>query len=438
MTRLQTLRARALSLHTQMQARLDAAVENGEPRVFTEDEQTAHDGDQRNLDAFTTQIEAEERHAVVTPPEPTPDEPPEPQAHVTHEPGDEPFADIGEQMRAIVRMSNPSNPVQDDRQVRVEREARAASGLSEAVPADGGFQIQKDFVAEIKGRMHDGGQILQRVNRTPISAGSNGLKFNVIKENSRVDGSRAGGVRGYWADEAATVTKSQPELRQVELTLSKLMGLMYATDELLADGPALAARAMRDFSDELRFKTEDAFFRGDGAGKPTGILDHGGTIDVAKESGQAATTIVFENIQKMWSRCLNRSNSVWMINQDTEPELNNMSIAVGTGGHAVYLPAGGLSVAPFATLMGRPVIPVEFCSTLGTSGDIVLADWSAYEMIDKGTPQADTSMHVRFLYGEETFRITYRVDGQPVFNSALTPYQGSTTQAHFLTLADRS
>jgi hypothetical protein len=51
-----------------------------------------------------------------------------------------------------------------------------------------------------------------------------------------------------------------------------------------------------------------------------------------------------------------------------------MSMVIGTGGVPVYLPPGGLSHAPFGTLMGRPVMPLEFCETLGTEGDIVLAD----------------------------------------------------------------
>ena len=167
------------------------------------------------------------------------------------------------------------------------------------------------------------------------------------------------------------------------------------------------------------------------------MLGHAGTIDITKESGQAAATIVPENIVKMYSRMMNRSNAVWMINQDIEPQLWLMSLAVGTGGGPVFMPAGGLRDAPFSTLLGLPVIPVEFASTLGTSGDIALCDWDAYEFIDKGSPQFDSSIHVRFLFNEQTFRAIYRLDGQPTHNKKLTPFKGSTTTAHFITLADR-
>jgi hypothetical protein len=49
---------------------------------------------------------------------------------------------------------------------------------------------------------------------------------------------------------------------------------------------------------------------------------------------------------------------------------------IGTGGVPVYLPPGGLSESPYAILKGRPVIPVEYCATLGTVGDIILADFT--------------------------------------------------------------
>jgi hypothetical protein len=49
---------------------------------------------------------------------------------------------------------------------------------------------------------------------------------------------------------------------------------------------------------------------------------------------------------RMWSR--SRKNAVWLINQDCEPQLNQLGQAVGTGGRSVYLPPGGLSAAPYA------------------------------------------------------------------------------------------
>ena len=128
------------------------------------------------------------------------------------------------------------------------------------------------------------------------------------------------------------------------------------------------------------------------------------------------------------------ANSVWYINQQIEPLLYMLQV----GDKPVYIPAGGLSESPYATLFGRPVVPLEQCSELGDVGDIILADLSQYLLIDKGGINAASSIHVRFLYDEAVFRFVYRVDGQPVWNKPITPYKGSATLSPFVALAKRN
>jgi len=187
---------------------------------------------------------------------------------------------------------------------------------------------------------------------------------------------------------------------------------------------------------------DDAIINGTGAGQPLGVLNSGCLVTVSKEAGQPAATILAENVIKMWARMWSKSrkNAVWFINQDIEPQLYTMSLAVGTGGIPVYMPAGGLADAPYGRLMGRPVIPIEQCQTLGTLGDVILADLSQYMLADKGGIQAASSIHVRFVYDETTFRFVYRVDGQPVRASAITPYKGGAgnSLSSFVVMETRS
>ena len=178
------------------------------------------------------------------------------------------------------------------------------------------------------------------------------------------------------------------------------------------------------FSEEFGFKIDDAIVNGTGAGQPLGIMNASGTVQVNKETGQAADTVIAENIDKMWSRlwARSRANAVWLINQGVEPELYNMYRPVGTGGIPAYMPPNGLSQSPYGSLLGRPVIPIEQCDTIGDAGDILLVDLSQYLLIDKGGIQSATSIHVQFTTDETAFRFVYRIDGQPSWHSALTPY----------------
>jgi HK97 family phage major capsid protein len=144
-------------------------------------------------------------------------------------------------------------------------------------------------------------------------------------------------------------------------------------------------------------------------------------------------------------RARSRARSAWFINQDVEQQLPQMNIKIknvagaeNVGGFGVYMPANGLSVDGYDTLFGRPVIPIEQCETLGTKGDVFYADLSQYLLIRKGAMETAESIHVRFLYGENTFRFTYRINGAPAWKTALTPYKGTNTQSPFISLDVRS
>ena len=338
------------------------------------------------------------------------------------------FASFGEQLMAAYRAAMPGGKV-DER-----LSTRAASGLNETTPSDGGFLVQQDFVTELLKRTYETGILASKVKKIPISTNANGMKINAIDEDSRANGSRWGGVQTYWEGEADEITASKPKFRQMELSLKKLTGLCYATDELLQDAAALEAVIRQAFAEEFGFKIDDAILSGSGEGEPLGILNSGAIVTVAKEASQT-DTITVENLIKMWNRLWSRSraNAVWYINQELEPYLYTLKI----GDKPVYIPAGGLSEKPYGTLFGRPVVPIEQCSAAGEVGDIILADIGQYLLIDKGGIKSASSIHVRFLYDENVFRFIYRVDGKPIWTKPLTPYKGSATVSPFVTLAKR-
>lgn len=341
------------------------------------------------------------------------------------------FRSFGEQLAAIVR--HYSGGSTDTRLVR------APAGAGETDASAGGFLVQSDFASAVWTRAYDMGELLSKVFKLPISANANGIKLPAVDESSRVTGSRWGGVQSYWVAEGDAAQPTKPKFRLIELDLKKLMSLMYVSDELLADQSALETIATQAFSEEIMFMTEDAIWEGDGVGKPLGLLSAPCLVTVGKDAGQAAATLSLNNIVNMWSRMWIRSrkNAVWFINQDVEPQLYQLSQTVGTGGLPMFLPAGGINAQPYATLFGRPLVPIEYASTLGTPGDITLADLSQYVLADKRGMQAATSMHVRFVTDEMTFRFVYRVDGQPIWHTALTPFKGSNTKSPFVTLAQR-
>ena len=398
-----------------------------EDRFLTEDEQKEIDGYESEIRSWDESISRAEKMLAIEPEDRSVTEKPEVKP-MPNKGEEKRFATFGEQLLAAYRAAAPGGKV-DERLT-----TRAASGLNESTPSDGGFLVQQDFVTELLKRTYETGILASRAKKIPISTNANGMKINAVDEDSRANGSRWGGVQTYWEGEADELTGSKPKFRQLELSLKKLTGLCYATDELLQDAAALEAVIRQAFAEEFGFKIDDAILDGSGEGEPLGILKSGAIVKVEKEKDQTDISTV-ENLIKMWNRlwARSRANAVWYINQELEPYLYTLKL----GDKPVYIPAGGLSEKPYGTLFGRPVIPLEQCSAAGDIGDIVLADIGQYLLIDKGGVKAASSIHVRFLYDESVFRFIYRVDGKPIWNKPLTPYKGSSSVSPFVTLAKR-
>jgi HK97 family phage major capsid protein len=205
---------------------------------------------------------------------------------------------------------------------------------------------------------------------------------------------------------------------------------------------------MRKAPDKINFKVNHAIVQGNGIGQPLGILNSGAVVTVSKVASQDADTIVAQNIIDMHARlyATSMSNAVWLINQDVLPQLNTMVLpgkdATGTvvadwGSH-MFIPAGGLSQAPFGTLMGRPIIPTQAVPTLGSLGDIILADLKMYMTVMKaGGVRSDVSIHLWFDYDITAFRFVLRIGGQPWWDAPVDPLSGSNTLSPFVVLEER-
>jgi HK97 family phage major capsid protein len=311
-------------------------------------------------------------------------------------------------------------------------------GASEGVPSDGGFLVRHEFNTMLLDRALE--ESLLAPLCTPIEVGedADGVDMPYIKETSRATGSRWGGVQVYRRAEADTVTATKPEFGMLDVRLEDMMGLAYATNRLLRDARAMGSIFSIAFSSEFAFKLDDEIFRGNGAGQCLGIIDATGPrVRQDAEDGQAADSIVHQNISKMWARVRPRSKprGVWLINSEVTPQLDELAVIAGTGALEQRVVRYGEDGV--LRIKGRPVMEIEQASALGDEGDIVYADFKEYGLIRKGGIEAATSMHVRFVYAEMAFRWMYAVIGRPLMTSAITPYKGTATQSAFVTLEAR-
>lgn len=316
---------------------------------------------------------------------------------------------------------------------------KAISGHSETIDADGGFLVPTEFRATLLERTAQRSNLAARCFNLPL--GTNSVKIPYVDETSRATGSRGGAIQVYRLAEGAQYTSSKAKTAMLQLEAKKLGGLAYLTEELMTDNViSMEALISRLIADEMAWVIDDEIINGDGATEMLGILNADCCQSIDAEDGQAATTILTENIINMWAQLYApcRANAVWLINQDCLKQLQLMTLDVGTGGTPTYMPPGGLTQAPYGTLMGRPVIEIEQCATLGTAGDIILGDFSQYVYATKGGLSTAQSIHLRFDYDETALKFTIRNDGKPWWRTVLTPANGTNYLAPFLKLATRS
>ena len=313
-----------------------------------------------------------------------------------------------------------------------------SKALGESFGDAGGFLVPEEFRPDLMMLGLEQSVIRPRAMTIPMASST--IRVPSIRDTSHAS-NVFGGVSASWGAEASDVssTTNQPTFGQITLNANKLTGYTRVSNELVQDSAlAIDALLTRMFGQAIGYFEDDAFFNGTGAGQPTGILNYDALIEVAKETGQAASTIVKENLDKMYSRMLPSSlgNAVWIAHNDTFPQLASLSQAVGTGGGPVWV--SNMAGGPPSSIYGRPLIFSEKAQTLGTKGDLYFVDLSYYLIGDRQALTTSASAHGNFTTMETVFLFSERLDGRCWLDSALTPRNGSNTVSPIVALASRS
>ena len=78
------------------------------------------------------------------------------------------------------------------------------------------------------------------------------------------------------------------------------------------------------------------------------------------------------------------------------------------------------------SLFGLPILPSECLPSLGTAGDVMLCDFSAYIVALNKQITVDASPHYAFPSDLTTYRLTYLAAGKPQLEAPITLLGGGT------------
>jgi HK97 family phage major capsid protein len=298
----------------------------------------------------------------------------------------------------------------------------------------GGFFVPTDFSPDFLQVNPEDDPIAGRTTMVPMGAPAVKIPARVDKDHRT---SVTGGLQVTRRAETQTQNPTRMTLEQVELQAFSLFGLSYATEELLTDSPrSFVAILEKGFSEEFTNHMINEKLNGTGVGEYEGINNSPAMLEVPKATGQAAATLVYENILTMRARCWGYTNAIWLANHDCVPQLMLLNQSVGTGGVPVWQPSAREDHPD--TLLGRPLIFTEYTETVGTAGDIVLANWGEYlEGLYQPMNSAE-SIHVRFVNHERTFKFWMRNAGRGWWRSTLTPKKSAFQMSPFVRLATRA
>lgn len=301
--------------------------------------------------------------------------------------------------------------------------------LSEVSGDGGGYLVPEQYANEVL-RIALDGNVVRNSGARVIPMMSNIIRIPALQMSSNASGSIYGGVSAYWGAENTSMTESQPKFDRITLELKKLYGYCEDPNELEEDAMvSMSALLTQMFADVLAFEEDITFISGNGVNQPLGVLNAPCLTTVSRTSASEIRTLDVINMMARFNGSLDRA--VFNLNQTVMPYIHQLRDA---NDNYIFHPgnAGNISGKAPGTLYGIPLRISEKFSAVGTTGDLLLADWGYYLIGDKGGLRIDYSQHFKFQTDQMAYRIVRRVDGQPWLKTAITPRNGGSTLSPFV------
>lgn len=224
-----------------------------------------------------------------------------------------------------------------------------------------------------------------------------------------------------WVDEEGTITDSDDTFGQVSIGAYKLGTLIKVSNELLNDSAFdLESYISKEFGRRIGTKEEEAFFVGNGTGKPTGIFNATGGAQVGVTTATANEIKADEIIDLFYSlKAPYRKNAVFVVNDATIKSIRKLK-----DGNGNYLWQPALTSGTPDTLLGRPVFTSSYVPTIAAGAKtIAFGDFSYYWIADR---QGRNFKKLNELYAatdQTGFVATQRVDGKLILAEAIKVLQ---------------
>ena len=224
-----------------------------------------------------------------------------------------------------------------------------------------------------------------------------------------------------WVDEEGAITESDDEFSQVSIGAYKLGTLIKVSNELLNDSAFdLESYLSKEFGRRIGTKEEEAFFVGNGTGKPTGIFNATGGAQVGVTTAGATEIKADEIIDLFYSlKAPYRKKAVFVVNDATIKSIRKLK-----DGNGNYLWQPALTSGTPDTLLGRPVYTSSYVPTIAAGAKtIAFGDFSYYWIADREGRNFKKLNELYAATDQTGFVATQRVDGKLILAEAIKVLQ---------------
>lgn len=219
-----------------------------------------------------------------------------------------------------------------------------------------------------------------------------------------------------WIDEGGEYPESDDSFGQTSISAYKLATMIKVSDELLNDSVFdIQGYITREFARRISTKEEEAFFVGDGTGKPTGIFDSKGGAEVGVNA--TSVSITFDDVMDLFYslKAPYRRKAKWLLNDSTVKSLRKLK-----DGNGNYIWQPSVTVGVPDMILNRPYYTSTFVPELAAGKTpMAFGDYSYYWIADR---EGRSMKRLNELYartGQVGFLASQRVDGRLILSEAV-------------------
>ena len=283
------------------------------------------------------------------------------------------------------------------------------NALQIGTDTEGGYLVPDEFERTLVEALEDENIFRRFANVITTSSGDH--KIPVVASKGTAS----------WIDEEGTIPESDDSFGQVSIGAYKLGTMIKVSEELLNDSVfSLESYISKEFARRIGNKEEEAFFVGDGSGKPTGIFAATGGAQLGVTTAGATAITVDEVIDLFYSlKSPYRKKAVFVMNDSTVKAIRKLK-----DGQGQYLWQPSLTAGTPDTILNRPVYTSAYVPTIEAGAKtIAFGDFKYYWIADRQGRSFKRLNELFATTGQVGFMATQRVDGKLILPEAIKVLQ---------------